>query len=52
MTPKCVICLSQFGEGEEIRQLLSCRHLFHLNTHSNHSICHDIVLLHSVNMST
>ncbi|KAH0463618.1 hypothetical protein IEQ34_008200 [Dendrobium chrysotoxum] len=57
--PECVICLSPFDEGEDVRQLSSCRHLFHatcidlwLNVHSNCLMCRGIVLLHSVNMST
>ncbi|PKU85667.1 RING-H2 finger protein ATL8 [Dendrobium catenatum] len=54
---ECVICLSTFNEGDEVRQLLSCKHLFHascidlwLNTHDNCPICHGIVILHSMNM--
>ncbi|PKU85668.1 RING-H2 finger protein ATL8 [Dendrobium catenatum] len=54
---ECVICLSTFNEGDEVSQLLSCKHLFHascidlwLNTHNNCPICRGIVILHSMNM--
>ncbi|PKU85690.1 RING-H2 finger protein ATL80 [Dendrobium catenatum] len=57
--PECVICLYTFDEEEEVRQLPSCRHLFHaacidlwLNTHNNCPICRGIIVLHSMNMST
>ncbi|KAH0463826.1 hypothetical protein IEQ34_006612 [Dendrobium chrysotoxum] len=42
VAPECVIYLSPFDEGEDVRQLSSCQHLFHvacidlwLNTYSN-----------------
>ncbi|PKU62578.1 RING-H2 finger protein ATL2 [Dendrobium catenatum] len=56
---ECMICLSPFEEGEEVKQLPLCRHLFHascidlwINKHNNCPICHDIVILHSMNMFT
>ncbi|KAL6496222.1 hypothetical protein OROGR_029480 [Orobanche gracilis] len=43
---QCPVCLSAFAEGEEIRQLGACRHVFHaacvdmwLYSHSNCPVC-------------
>ncbi|KAF7845512.1 RING-H2 finger protein ATL33-like [Senna tora] len=43
---ECPVCLSVFGDGEEVRQLSVCRHSFHascidmwLSNHSNCPIC-------------
>lgn len=43
---ECPVCLSVFGDGEEVRQLSVCKHSFHaacidmwLSNHSNCPIC-------------
>lgn len=43
---ECPVCLSEFNDGEEVRQLMSCKHFFHapcidlwLHSHSNCPIC-------------
>ncbi|PKU76694.1 RING-H2 finger protein ATL8 [Dendrobium catenatum] len=43
---ECVICLSAFNDGEEVKKLPSCGHLFHavcidmwLNSHSSCPLC-------------
>ncbi|KAF1895620.1 hypothetical protein Lal_00041901 [Lupinus albus] len=43
---ECPVCLSVFGDGEEVRQLSACKHSFHascidmwLSNHSNCPIC-------------
>lgn len=43
---ECPVCLSVFAEGEEVKQLSSCKHSFHatcialwLDSHSNCPVC-------------
>ncbi|XP_050209320.1 RING-H2 finger protein ATL33-like [Mercurialis annua] len=43
---ECPVCLSGFGDGEDIKQLSGCKHSFHascidlwLNSHSNCPVC-------------
>ncbi|XP_054781796.1 RING-H2 finger protein ATL33-like [Prosopis cineraria] len=53
---ECPVCLSVFGEGEEVRQLSVCKHLFHascidmwLRTQSNCPICRATVAIRRPN---
>ncbi|KAJ9185193.1 hypothetical protein P3X46_004851 [Hevea brasiliensis] len=47
----CSVCLCEFNEGEQIRELPECLHMFHvscidmwLNSHSNCPICRTITV--------
>ncbi|XP_074320746.1 RING-H2 finger protein ATL33-like [Silene latifolia] len=50
---ECPVCLSIFVDGEELRQLKTCKHLFHkgcidkwLSTHFNCPICRAFIITH------
>lgn len=51
---ECPVCLSAFVEGEELRQLNVCKHMFHrscidkwISTHCNCPVCRAFVRNHS-----